>query len=228
VRLIAHRRLRKKLKRLEQEHTLEKERVRIARDLHDELGAGLTEVGMMAERIVTTSSDKTGGALTDLAWRTRRLSTELSGIVWALNSRNSTLNRLADFVRQYTQRLFKGLSINCVIKNGDHLPVLPVAPDVQHHLIAATKEALNNVLKHSQATEVSVELHYQNDWFEIVIGDNGQGFVVNEARELDGNGLRNIHSRIAEIGGDVAISSEPGKGTQVMLRVKLPKPVSQN
>lgn len=228
VRLIGHRRLRRKLKRLEQEHTLEKERVRIARDLHDELGAGLTEVGMMAERIGTTSSDQAAGALTDLAWRTRRLSTELSGIVWALNSHNSTLNRLADFVRQYTLRLFNGLSINCVIKNGDHLPLLPVAPDAQHHLIAATKEALNNVLKHSRATEVSVELQYQNDWFEIIINDNGRGFMVNEARELDGNGLRNIQSRIAEIGGDVAISSEPNRGTRVTLRVKLPKPISIN
>jgi signal transduction histidine kinase/ligand-binding sensor domain-containing protein len=222
ARTIAQRRLRERLQRVEQEHALEKERVRIARDLHDDLGASLTEVGLLADRLVDLPAADLAPQLTSLAWRTRRLSTDLSGIVWTMSPRNSTLDRLGEFIRQYAQRLFRGLPIQCSVRGADSLPPLRLAPDFQHQLIAATKEALNNVLKHSRASETIVELRYHAGCFEIVVSDNGGGFSIVSASGLDGNGLRNIRARIEEIGGEVEIASGTGEGTRVTLRLPLP------
>lgn len=216
------RRLRQRLRRLEQEHALEKERVRIARDLHDDLGASLTELGLLAERLVGTPAQELAPQLAGLARRTRRLSTELSGIVWTMSPRNGTLDRLAEFIRLYAQRVLRGTPIDYNVKGGEDFPTLPLAPDLQHQVIAATKEALNNVLKHSSATEAVIELRYTGGFFEIYISDNGRGFSVTAADKADGNGLRNIRARIEEIGGEVAIASTLGCGTQVTLRVALP------
>ena len=226
ARTIAQRRWRQRLQRLEQEHALEKERVRIARDLHDDLGASLTEVGLLADRLVGTPAQELRPQLAGLAWRTRRLSTELSGIVWAMSPRNATLDRLAEFIRQYAQRLFHGTPIGCLVDGGEDLPALPLAPDLQHQLIAAFKEALNNVLKHSQATDATIQLRYEGGCLQIAVSDNGCGFAPVATGNLDGNGLRNIRARVEEIGGEVTIASAPGHGTRVTLRVSLPPPAS--
>jgi signal transduction histidine kinase/ligand-binding sensor domain-containing protein len=222
ARTIAQHRLRQRLRRLEQEHALEKERVRIARDLHDDLGASLTELGLMAERLVGTPAPELSPQLAGLARRTQRLSTELSGIVWTMSPRNGTLDRLAEFIRLYAQRVLRGTPIDCNVKGGEAWPALPLAPDLQHQIVAATKEALNNVLKHSGATEAVIELRYTGGFFEIYIRDNGRGFLLVAAEAADGNGLRNIRARIKEIGGEVSIASTLGCGTQVTLRVALP------
>lgn len=221
ARTIAQRRLRERLQRVEQEHALEKERIRIARDLHDDLGASLTEVGLLADRLVTTPAPELGRQLAGLAWRTRRLSTDLSGIVWSMSPRNGTLDRLATFLRQYVQKLFRGLPLSCRVTGADGLPALPVSPDLQHQVVGATKEALNNVLKHSQATEAAVELRYHDGRFEIVVADNGCGFAA-PTQDVEGNGLRNIQARLEEIGGESSVESAPGRGTRVTLRVPLP------
>ena len=218
---VSQRRLKARLRRLEQEHALEKERVRIARDLHDDLGASLTEVGLLADRLVGTPATELAPQLAGLAWRTRRLATELSGIVWTMSPKNSTLDRLGEFIRQYAQRLFRATAIECLVRGVDNLPAAPLAPDPQHQLLATTKEALNNVLKHSRATQVTVALACEGDTFELVISDNGTGFAPADAGVSDGNGLRNMKARIGEIGGTLVIASAPGAGTRVTVRVPL-------
>jgi signal transduction histidine kinase/ligand-binding sensor domain-containing protein len=221
ARTVSQRRLKARLRRLEQEHALEKERARIARDLHDDLGASLTEVGLLADRLVNTPSPELAPHLAGLAWRTRRLATELSGIVWTMSPKNSTLDRLGEFVRQYAQRLFRATAIECVVRGADQLPAIPLAPDPQHQLIATAKEALNNVLKHSRATRVTITMSFENETLELVVADNGAGFTMTDATGSDGNGLRNMKSRISEIGGTLAIVSLPGEGARVTLRVPL-------
>lgn len=228
ARTIAQHRLRQRLRRLQQEHALEKERVRIARDLHDDLGASLTELGLLAERLVGTPVPELPPQLAGLARRTQRLSTELSGIVWTMSPRNCTLDRLAEFIRSYAQRVLHGTPINCNFKGGEDFPPLPLAPDLQHQLIAAVKETLNNVLKHSRATEAVVELRYREGRFEIHLSDNGRGFSTAAAGEADGNGLRNIRTRIDEIGGEVVIASAVGNGTKMIIRVPLPGGISSH
>jgi signal transduction histidine kinase/ligand-binding sensor domain-containing protein len=219
ARSIAQRRLRHRLLQLEQEHALEKERMRIARDLHDDLGARLTEVGLLAERLIEDSPSEITPRLSGLARRTRRLATELSSIVWTMNAANSSLDRLAGFLRRFAERVFRDTGISCVVTGVDAIPAIPLPPDPQHQLLAAAKEAMNNILKHARATEACLEMHYTDGVFELRIIDNGAGFTADATSMPEGNGLRNMHTRMAEIGGTLEISSGPGMGTKVIFRL---------
>lgn len=222
VRAISQRVLRRRIERLEQEHALEKERVRIARDLHDELGSGLTELGLLAERIARVPPEETSRLLGRLATRTRRLSADLSGIVWTMSGSNGRLDRLAVFLGQYVQRLFRHTGVTCVVQGIDAIPPIPIRPEPQYQLLTATKEALNNVLKHAGASAVEIRANFDGSAFELSIRDDGSGFEVNDAVAAGGgNGLHNMRTRLEEIGGTFTIESRPGTGTLVRLRFPL-------
>lgn len=219
ARTFAQRRLRLKLQRLEQDHALEKERVRIARDLHDDLGARLTEVGLLADRLVRVVPREFTPQLSGLSWRTRRLATELSSIIWTMSARNSSLDRLAEFLRRYAERLFRTTGTNCSVKGVDRIPAVPLLPEPQHQILAAAKEAMNNIIKHARATEVTIELLYVQGVFEVTIADNGVGFASDVWVESEGNGLPNMQSRLKETGGSCEVTSAVGRGTRVVLRL---------
>lgn len=222
----AHRKLKRKLDRLEREHALEKERTRIARDLHDDLGGGLIEIGLLADRLAINSPPEVRGPLHILASRTRRLGAELASIIWAVNAKNESLDRLALFVRTYSRRLFFNSAIECVVTGAETIPPLPLSPDTQHHLLAIAKEATNNVLKHSRATHVSVEMRQIGDIFELCVEDDGVGFPVDTAAVLEGNGLQNMRARATEIGGNLKIDSGPERGTIVVLTYRCGGPLA--
>ncbi len=223
ARTIAKRRLEMRLRRLEQAHALEKERARIARDLHDDLGASLTEVGLVADRLVASSPPDLATEVASLAWRTRRLSTDLSGIVWTMGATNTSLDRFAAFLVRYSERLFRSTGTRCLVRGADAIPAVNVPPGVQHQMIAIAREAINNVVKHAKATEAVLSLSCDDEVFELSICDNGAGFDVEAARlAAEGNGLRNIFARAREIGGSLDLTSTPGGGSRLVLRVPIP------
>ena len=223
VRAISQRVLKRKLERLQQEHALEKERARIARDLHDDLGSGLTELGLLAERIASQSPAEAPRLLTSLAWRTRRLSAELSGIVWTMSGSNGRLDRLAMFIGQYAQRLFRNTGTSCVVQGTDAIPGIPIAPEPLHQLLTATKEALNNIVKHAQATHAQITMQWRDGVFVLSIRDNGRGFdVASTIAAADGNGLRNMRTRLDEAGGTFETESAPDRGTTLTFRLPCP------
>ena len=111
-----------------------------------------------------------------------------------------------------------GRGISCVVTGAETIPAVPLAPGPQHQVLAATKEAMNNVLKHARATEVQLQLSYHDAQFEVCVTDNGAGFDLEAARRSEGNGLRNMQSRLKEIGGSVTIASESGKSRAAVLR----------
>ena len=218
VRVLSQRRLRLRLARLEQENTLKNERERIARDLHDDLGASLTEIGLLADRLVGAAPRELAPQLSGLAWRTRRLATELAGIVFTMTPENTTLDRLARFVRRYVERLFRNTGTTCLVKGVESIPVVSLSPDEQYGLLAAIKESLNNILKHAHATKAQVDLSYEADTFIVRISDNGDGFIWPPATAHEGNGLRNIGTRLTRLGGTLEITSAPGGGATLTLR----------
>jgi signal transduction histidine kinase/ligand-binding sensor domain-containing protein len=222
VRVVAQKRLRARLNLLVQQHALEKERSRIARDLHDELGAGLTEVGMLADRLAPGAPPHLAPELSGLAWRTRKLATDLSGIVWTMNAGHTALDHFAGFLRRYAERLFRNTGTRCVTAGVEQIPSVPLPPGVQHQLLATAKEALNNVLRHARASEVRIGLSFVDHVFELQIDDNGIGSVVRSVDEGDGNGLKNMRARIQEIGGTFEFLSTEGRGTRVRFRLQLP------
>ncbi|MEO7415103.1 MAG: two-component regulator propeller domain-containing protein [Opitutaceae bacterium] len=219
----SHRRLRAHLQRLEHEHALEKERARIARDLHDDLGGSLTQIGLLADRLKRHGSGQgMSHALGQLAWRTRRLAGDLESIVWTVSPKNNTLDRLAAFIAQYVIGFCRDTSVRAVVHGEETIPAVPVAPDAQHHLLAGLKEALNNVLKHAQAKTVTVTMTADHGEFVLQIADDGIGFDPAASEHSERNGLNNMRTRVAEMSGRIEIISAQGRGAKIVLRLPLP------
>ncbi len=222
ARYASHRLLRRRLREIERDHALEKERSRIARDLHDDLGGSLTRIGLLADRLRRRAGDSFLGAeISQLTRQTCQLAGELDSIVWTVNPKNNSLDRFARFVGQFALRFFQETSIRCSVLGIDKIPATPIAPEVQHQLLNAIKEALNNVLKHSQASQVVVELDYSPALLTTAVRDNGVGFDPLAVENSERNGLINLRSRLTEIGGVIEIRSESGRGTEISWRVPL-------
>ena len=216
----SHQRLKGRLQRLERAHALEQERARIARDLHDELGGSVTQIGMLADRLNRHAvQPELKGVLRHLAWRTRGLAGELESIVWTVSPKNNTWDQLAAFVAQYAQRFFRDTSIDCSVEGAESLPPRPLAPEAQHHVLSVVKEALNNVLKHSGATGVKLVLAHADGVFTVRIRDNGHGFDPASPAHAERNGLANMRTRATEIGGTLTIESAAGRGAELIFSI---------
>jgi signal transduction histidine kinase/ligand-binding sensor domain-containing protein len=215
----SHRRLKRQLEQLEHEHALDTERARIARDLHDELGGSLTQIGLLADRLNRHSGGAESAAFGQLARRTRSLAGELESIVWTVNPKNDTWDKLALFLGEFAGRFFQDTPVNCSVEGAETVPPRPLAPDVQHHLLSVAKEAMNNILKHSHASWAKIVIGSSGGNFTLSIRDNGVGFEPDSLEHAERNGLANMRSRIAEIGGAIAISSVRGQGSRIEIRV---------
>ena len=222
ARIWAVRKLKVRLLRLEKEHALERERARIARNLHDELGGSLTQIGLLAERLKRHRNleeiEKTLGLLIR---RTQGLATDLESIVWTVSPQNNSWDRLASFIGRYARLFFNGTGIECRVEGAETVPALPLTIEAQHEALAICKEALNNALKHSKASAVTIRLAVSGDVFELIIQDNGSGFDPSLKEYSERNGLSNMSARSAELKGRLVIESSPGKGTSILLQVPL-------
>jgi len=220
ARTLSVRKISRRLQTLEKENALERERSRIARNLHDELGGSLTQIGLLADRLKRHPAEvDVQRTLGQLAWRTRSLAGDLESIVWAVSPQNNSWDRLAPFIAQFARRFFKDTEISCLVSGIETIPARPLSPEAQHEVLAVLKESLNNVLKHSGASQVEVRLQFADEVFELSIRDNGVGFVPGLAVHSERNGLNNIRTRAATLRGEARIESRPAEGTQVILRV---------
>ena len=219
VRAWSHRRLRAQLARLEQSSALERERARIAQNLHDDLGAGLTRISLLTQ----TGREGEERAQLDRIYATANAITRsMDEIVWAVNPKNDDLEGLANYLVAYAQGFLTDAGLRCRVELPDFLPARPLSAQARHHLFLACKEALHNVVKHARASAVTVRVEVRSDVLEIVIADDGGGAA--DGRAGAGNGLANMAARLAELKGrcDVAFSAT---GTTVTLAAPL-APVS--
>ncbi|MBC8095290.1 MAG: hypothetical protein H7Y43_05720 [Akkermansiaceae bacterium] len=223
VRYWSHRRLRMKLVLLEQQQALEKERARIARDLHDDLGVSLTQIALLAEMSAAASvpPERLKKNLTQVVTGARNLVRELDGILWTVNPQNDSLDKLASYLCQFSQQFFRLTNICCRFDVGENIPAFPLSPEVRHDLFLVVKEAMNNVVKHSGAGEVWLRLHATGTMFEVVIEDNGRGLSLATLQKSDRNGIRNMRTRIEGLGGTFEVQSEPNHGTTLKIHFPL-------
>ncbi len=234
VRVVSHRRLRRALAQLEQQQSLERERMRIARDMHDDMGSKLTKISFLSEhaKVEAESGGPLAGKIESIAETSRELLQTMDEIVWVVNPRNDTLEQLAAYLGHYAVEYFQTTSVECDLRLPRVLPDHALSSEARHNLFLAFEEALNNVLKHSSASSVKVEMLANAPDFEIQIADNGRGFDVpvfsatnsslrNTRGGHGGNGLRNMRQRLADIGGECLIRSQPGSGTTVSMRIHL-------
>jgi signal transduction histidine kinase len=219
-----------RLQRIEQQHAVERERSRIAKDIHDDLGASLTRIVLLSQSALLDSPPHTATHLDRIYSTARDLTRAMDEIVWAVNPQHDTLDSLATYLGKLTQDYLGAAGIRCRLDVPMHLPAWPLTAEVRHNLFLAVKEALHNVVKHSGATEIGIALAIQSDGFVLAVSDNGKGFDVNAIREMAreqerftrrGNGLANMRQRLGEIGGQCEIKSFPGEGTTVNFTVKV-------
>ena len=215
------RRMSRKLERVERQRALERERTRIAKDIHDDLGASLTRINLLSQSTRRGMEDapQTLKNLDQICTTARQLTRALDEIVWAVDPQHDTLDSLASYLGILIHEQTADSGIRCRLDFPLHLPVWPVTAEVRHNLFLAFKEALHNVVKHSGATEVHIAFALQPAGFAVTISDNGRGFDpgAGAAGRPHHNGLVNMRQRLREIGGHCAIESRPGQGTQVIL-----------
>jgi signal transduction histidine kinase/streptogramin lyase len=226
VRLISHRRLRLKLAQLGQQQAMERERMRIARDMHDEIGSKLARVSYISE-LALHDEVPSRQSIRSIATTIRDLLQTLDEIVWAVNPQNDTLENLAAYLGHFATEYLQNTSVECEVNIPPGLPVRPLTAETRHNLFLAFEEAVGNALRHSSATKVSVDMECRNGSFQICIRDNGRGFDSRTkaaapgpaARGKTGNGLVNMRQRLECVGGEARIESRAGEGTQVTFKI---------
>jgi len=243
----ARRRMRQKLEQLERQQAIERERARIAKDIHDDLGASLTRITLLSQsaRAEIDHSAPASSELDRIYDTARELTRAMDEIVWAVNPKHDSLDSLANYVGRFAQDFLAAAHIRCRLDLPTQLPHWPVTADIRHNLFLAFKEALNNAIKHSGTSEVRILLEIDGNGngaasnghkngagtgFVVRVEDQGCGFVANGANEqvqtdqdrvAGGNGLPSMRQRLAEIGGSCMIESSPGAGTSVTFVVPL-------
>ncbi len=218
VRYISQRNLKEKLLQLEKEQAVEKERNRISRDMHDDLGSGLTKIAILSEVVKKqlNEPEKAKQQLENISQSSRELVDNLQDIIWVLNPRNDTLESLASYIREYALKFFEPFKIDILFLYPEKFPHVKLSEEFRRNIFLTIKESFNNIGKHAWCDTVTLNIGITNNNIEMTIKDDGKGFDVNHAREF-GNGLINMRNRIEQIGGTYEILSEPGNGTETRI-----------
>jgi len=221
-------RVKQRLDQVERQRALERERARIARDIHDDLGASLTRITLLSQSVRSEVEGKVEVAAdVDQIYSTaRELTRAMDEIVWAVNPKHDTLDSLVTYLGRFAQQFLTPADIRCRLDVPLSLPSWTLTSEIRHNTFLALKEALNNVVKHAAATEVRICLAVENEGFVLLVIDDGHGFdsslaltSANSARAGSGNGLINMQKRMEEIGGMCDWSTAPGEGTRVKFSV---------
>jgi signal transduction histidine kinase len=204
---------------------LQRERARIAREIHDDIGSRMTQLvlhGEVAQSGLPDSSE-TQQQLVQICEEARGLLSTMDEILWAVNSRRDTLRDFAAYVCNYAQVFLKPTHIQCLFEVGPEMSAAAFNLPLRRSLLMAIKETLNNAVKHSEATELHLQIRWHGQRLVVVVQDNGRGFdpaMVKSGR----NGLTNMSQRMSELGGSCLVTSQPGKGCRVEFSIPFKHP----
>ncbi len=223
---VSTQKLQRQLAGLRQQQALEKERARIARDIHDQLGASMTQVSLLGEMV---ESDKDSPAevvshAKQISLTARDTARALDEIVWTVNPSNDTLEGLVNYICKYAQEYLAVASLRYRLDVPAQLPSVIITPEVRHNVFLAAKESITNIVRHARATSAFIRLRLEPGVFVLEIQDDGRG-IPNLEEKLAGsrNGLRNMVKRMEDIGGSFAARPAPEGGTLVSLTVPIQK-----
>ena len=217
----ARRRLQAENLRLAQQQILERERIRIAQDIHDDLGAQVTQITLvsaMAERTVADAqvSQQSFQRITELS---RKLVASLYDTVWVVNPENDNVEAVGNHLCQIFNQLISLAGLSCRMEVPTLPSNLPISSHQRHNLAMAVKEAANNIIKHAGATEARMSIRLENSQLHIYIEDNGIGFDTESAKP--GSGMGNLSRRLENVGGSAEVKSRLGAGTQMHLQMPI-------
>ncbi|GAB3802015.1 hypothetical protein GCM10028819_30460 [Spirosoma humi] len=209
---------RARLRRLQEAQTLRKQ---IAHDLHDEVGSTLSSIsllsGMVKGLIEQNRPESVERAIQKINTDARQILDAMDEIIWTINPGNDSLHRIAIRLQEYAQPLMESKDIRFSLVADPALDVLPISMEVRRNLYLIGKEAINNLVKYSEATHATMRFEYQKDQLKVVIEDNGQGFDTGQPSSRTGQ--QSMQERAKAMGGTLAVKSTPGQGTLLQLVV---------
>lgn len=214
-------RLKKQKAELEKKQAIEKERNRIGRDMHDDLGSGLTMIAILSEvaKKQLPEPDKIKEILEKIAVSSRDLVDNLQDIIWVLNPKNDSLDSLSSYIREYGLKYFEPISIELDFDYPERFLNVHLSEEQRRNIFLTVKESFNNIVKHAECNKVTISIKETPKEICLRIIDNGKGFDLNQVR-LFANGLKNMQNRIKNVGGTYSIISTPGKGTITEIKFK--------
>jgi ligand-binding sensor domain-containing protein/signal transduction histidine kinase len=222
------RRHKSELEMIKRKHALERERARIAKDMHDGLGSSLVKISLLGEQVQSGlaeeaesgpgEADRVQGQVRKMTAAARQVVREMDEIVWAVNPKNDTLENFAGYLCGFAREHFSDTPVECHLDFPAELPAEILSAEVRHNLFLAVREALNNALKHAEAKHVWVRMETSPGRVALEVRDDGKGFSPGISE--DRNGLRNMHERLHQIGGQMRLDSGSA-GTQVHFTISL-------
>lgn len=222
VRYVSQRNLKEKLLRLEKEQAVEKERNRISRDMHDDLGSGLTKIAIMSEVVKKQihEPEKAKQQLENISESSRELVDNLQDIIWVLNPKNDTLESLAAYIREYALKFFEPFKVELQFNFPEKFPEIKLSEETRRNIFLTVKESFNNIGKHAWCNKVEMSINDNSSNIILRIKDDGKGFDITKVRQFS-NGLTNMQQRIEQVGGKYEIVSASGKGTATTIEIPI-------
>ncbi|HWH71008.1 MAG TPA: ATP-binding protein, partial [Candidatus Sulfotelmatobacter sp.] len=201
---------------------LQRERARIARDIHDDLGSRMTQLVLHGEvaQSELPGESSTRAQLDRICQEAREVLSTMDEILWAVNPRRDTLNDFSSYVCSYAEEFLKPTAIQCRFDVDAEMSAVVLDLPIRRALLMVIKEALNNAVKYSGATELLLQIKCRDERLAVVVQDNGRGFDPQTARP-GRNGLTNMAQRLRELGGNCGVTSQPGKGCRVEFTLAL-------
>lgn len=212
----------KKIKKLEATHELEKERMRISKDMHDELGAIVTKISLLSEisKQNSNNSNLLNKYLTQISETGTELASAMDEIVWAVNPKNDRLDKLIYYIVQFCENIISLTDINFSVTVPDEIEGIPLTAEFRHSVFLIVKEAMNNIIKHSKAQNVILRILMNEKHLQIQIEDDGIGFNMNGIDQFS-NGVKNMQQRAKQCGGKVDYFSKPNSGTRIEIELSV-------
>lgn len=236
ARFVTRYKMQKKLTQLEQQRAVERERARIARDVHDELGVRLTRISYQGGIAKLCLNDSAGieQHIEQMSASAREAVSSLHEIIWAADPQNDSLEGLLSHIGHYAEEFFNACGIRCEVITPKLIPTHHISARVRHDLFLAVKEAMNNAAKHANASRVLILIEIRKKEFEIVVSDDGSGFDMDwtddaapeKASHSGYHGLSNMHERLRNIHGKCVVESRKGRGTAIRFTIPLHEEMS--
>jgi signal transduction histidine kinase len=176
--------------------------------MHDELGSGMTAIRLMSEIAKNKMKGDVPKEIEKISESANDVLNKMNAIIWTMNSGNDTVDNLVSYIRAYSQEYFENTSVTCRINTPEKIRHQEMSGDKRRNIFLCVKETLNNALKHSKATEIIIDIAFDEN-LKIRIADNGVGIDLTRLRQF-GNGIQNMKRRMATMGGAFVISNEDG------------------
>jgi ligand-binding sensor domain-containing protein/signal transduction histidine kinase len=228
IRSVERRKQQREQARLHAQHAIERERARIAKDIHDDLGATLSEIRMLSKFAQSPESppERVREDIKQIAAKALGSTQALDEIVWAVDPKADTLEGFVNYACAYATQYLSLADVRCRLDLPNTLSARPLRAEVRYNLFLAFKETLTNIVKHAAATEVWIKVQCPGDALTVTVTDNGKGMRLSAVDHIAApsglpgqDGVANMQSRLASIGGRFELISAPGEGTTVRFEI---------